>query len=170
LSERGETVGGWTPREFPYAREGPAPEASWIIATGFSHGNSTMACGRGFARAPRATSSCMKGSSPAASRPTPKLDQLDEAPGTDGRKSRLGCQCVPDGNARPRLSRSPSGNKNFAKGRRSTRSRPCGPRRNECRPHLTWDEAGRDRASSLADKFPGYRSAVGAASPTCTNG
>jgi 2Fe-2S ferredoxin len=105
----GETV-EVDPERVPYAREG-LPGSILDIATGFHMGldhacGGVCACSTCHVIVHEGLESC--------SEPTDaELDQLDEAPGLTA-KSRLGCQCVPDG-TRDLVVEIPEWNKNFAK-------------------------------------------------------
>jgi len=105
----GETV-EVDPARVPYAREG-LPGSILDIATGFHMGldhacGGVCACSTCHVIVHEGLESC--------SEPTDaELDQLDEAPGLTA-KSRLGCQCVPDG-TRDLVVEIPEWNKNFAK-------------------------------------------------------
>ena len=98
------------PEKVPYAREG-LPGSILDIATGF-HTGLDHACG-----GVCACSTChviVNEGLESCNEPTDaELDQLDEAPGLTA-KSRLGCQCVPDG-TRDLVVEIPEWNKNFAK-------------------------------------------------------
>ena len=98
------------PAHVPYAREG-LPGSLLDIATGF-HMGLDHACG-----GVCACSTCHvivhEGLESCNEPLDAELDQLDEAPGLTA-KSRLGCQCVPDG-TRDIVVEIPEWNKNFAK-------------------------------------------------------
>ncbi len=89
----------------------PAREASWISPRDFTWDSTTPAAA--CAPAPRATSSCMKGWSPATNRPMPNSINWTMRRASTV-KSRLGCQCVPDG-TRDLVVEIPEWNKNYAK-------------------------------------------------------
>jgi len=109
FSREGKTV-EVDPERVPYAREG-LPGSILDIATGF-HMGLDHACG-----GVCACSTChviVREGLETCNEPTDaELDQLDDAPGLEV-KSRLGCQCVPDG-TRDLVVEIPEWNKNFAK-------------------------------------------------------
>ena len=100
------------PSEFPCGGEGE-PGSLLDIATGFHMGldhacGGVCACSTCHVIVHQGLESCNAASDA-------ELDELDEAPGITP-KSRLGCQCVPDGSA-DLVVEIPEWNKNFARER-----------------------------------------------------
>jgi ferredoxin, 2Fe-2S len=98
------------PAKFPYGHDG-LPGSILDIATGFRMGldhacGGVCACSTCHVIVHEGLESCNEASDA-------ELDQLDEAPGLEA-KSRLGCQCVPDGTADV-IVEIPAWNRNFAK-------------------------------------------------------
>src|SRR3979411_2044391 len=88
------------------------PEASWISPPDFTW-DSTMRAAGGVGASPTCHVIWHEGLESCSEPTDAELDQLDEAPGLTA-KSRLGCQCVPDG-TRDLVVEIPEWNKNFAK-------------------------------------------------------
>ena len=98
------------PENVPYAREG-LPGSILDIATGFRMGldhacGGVCACSTCHVIVHEGLESCNEATDD-------ELDQLDEAAGVTA-KSRLGCQCVPDG-SRDIVVEIPEWNKNYAR-------------------------------------------------------
>ena len=98
------------PAKFPYGHDG-LPGSILDIATGFHMGldhacGGVCACSTCHVIVQEGLESCNEATDA-------ELDQLDEAPGVTP-KSRLGCQCVPDG-TKDIVVEIPSWNKNYAK-------------------------------------------------------
>jgi ferredoxin, 2Fe-2S len=98
------------PAKFPYGHDG-VPGSILDIATGHRMGldhacGGVCACSTCHVIVHQGLESCGEPSDA-------ELDQLDEAPGLTA-KSRLGCQCVPDGSA-DIVVEIPAWNRNFAK-------------------------------------------------------
>jgi 2Fe-2S ferredoxin len=100
------------PEKFPYGHDG-LPGSLLDIATGFHMGldhacGGVCACSTCHVIVHEGLESCNEAADA-------ELDQLDEAPGLTA-KSRLGCQCVPDGTTDV-VVEIPEWNRNFAKER-----------------------------------------------------